>query len=327
MNINNGKTNGGEGHKLYGRAMRAANVSHCALGSFGFYTMARFELTHEFDEECCPDFTKNSDWYPIKLLIGLEGDHKKEMANNTYDSGIRGTLKRLGIASNHIVHIGRILGASELALAEVPEDDIRIIGNWQPSVRDKSYSIKLPIKAMRNMAGFENGSFLCPRSELEPPKVLKDMIFPFASTELAKVEAAVRAAPRRSPGNLYATALNFLGMLVKMKTIILQDAAAMLVEYPERATHPLLGIPAVFQHPRFMVNYTGVVFSVTNDTTNTDCLLPRNTRNPCDNTYKPKQWRLVDDPSKLVKMRHVVEWTWSSSQWPAVESLTMNSGH
>ena len=277
MNINNGKTNGGEGHKLYGRSMRAADVSHCSVGAWGFYMLVRLELTGEFDDGKRPDFTEAPQWFEIKLLISLDNgatvNYKKPMANTSYDAGIRRTLKALSLASNHIVHIGRILGANELALAEVPEDDIRIYGNWSPSITDKSYSIKLPINSMRNMAGYANRAYFCLRSQLEPPQSLKDMIFPFASSELEKVEHAIRNPPPNKPANYCATAQAFLHLLVRMKTIILQDAAAMLIQCPDRVRHPMFSL-AVFRDPRFMVRFQYFVdVALQTDNTNTHSYL------------------------------------------------------
>ena len=59
------------GHKLYGRAMRAKLVYMCPIGAFAIYLLVRFDLTNEFDDENRPDFTKNEDWYDIRLLIAF----------------------------------------------------------------------------------------------------------------------------------------------------------------------------------------------------------------------------------------------------------------
>ena len=70
MSILDGKNNGDD-KKLYGRAICNCNVWLCPVGAFAFYCMACFAMTKEFEGTNCPDFTNNSSWYNIKLLISF----------------------------------------------------------------------------------------------------------------------------------------------------------------------------------------------------------------------------------------------------------------
>lgn len=265
MSILQGKTNAN--NKLYGRAMRARSVFSCPLGALGLYLMARFELTKEFEGPNCPDFTINSDWYDIKLLVGFgtnNGEENpvagrtKEMNSNGYNDAVKGILKSHGIPSNHYGHLGRVLGAANLQFQEIPDEEIRQLGNWQVTVRDQSYSTKLPLPAMRAMAGFieADGMFFCPRSEVEPPEELQHLIFPFVDENLEKVEMAQRSNTREKGGCYLGSAKGFLHMLKRLRTIILQDVAAMYVEDPVRtAAHPLFSsFPAIFHSTEFNVS-------------------------------------------------------------------------
>lgn len=257
MTIFNGKTNK-DGAKVYGRVMRARLVDQCAIGAYGFYLLARFEISKEFEEGTPIDFTRNKSWYDIKMLVGFDrrGKEKKydtrtRMDASSYDRAIRKILKCLKIPSSHIKHLGRMLGSMELQFLEALAEELQIMGNWQPSIQEKHYSIKLPISAMRKMGGHDE-SFYCPRSEVTPPEKLEKMIFPFVESHLDKVEAAI-IATKDGKRSSYGAALYFLDMLKRMRRIILQDAAAMIVEFPDRKSHPIFKL-SVFKDPEFDVS-------------------------------------------------------------------------
>ena len=166
MTIVQGKTN--SGNKIYGRAIRAKDVRLCPLGALGYYLLARFNLTKEFEPSSCPDFRDNASWYGIKLLVGFgtgaEG-RKKQMSYQSYYNFIKKILLSQGIGSNHFQHLGRVVGSAKLQFKEIDDDLIRQLGNWQVSVRDLAYSTNLSLKAMRAAADFTDcdGMFFCPR--------------------------------------------------------------------------------------------------------------------------------------------------------------------
>ena len=252
MSILNGKTN--RENTLYGRAMRHKDVLLCAIGSLGLYLMVRFALTKEFEGDNCPDFRVNSAWYDIKLLIGYNAcnpgaskQRTEPMEPKSYYEAMRKVLDKLDIPSNHYQHIGRVIGAQNLQILEVEDDDVRQLGNWQVTVRDLAYSTKLPLNAMRHAAGYvqANNAFYCPRSQVKPPRSLTKQIFSFADEQLENVKEAIHENRiREGAGNYLGAALNFLEMLIRLRTIILQDAAAMTVLHPERMRlHPVYCCP------------------------------------------------------------------------------------
>jgi hypothetical protein len=93
------------------------------------------------------DWLESKTWFDIKLLgdaTRSDTDHCKVIANNMYDDVIKATLRGLNIPSNHWMHLGHTLGLKILELLEEESKDIRRLGNYNPSIQESSYSIKLP---------------------------------------------------------------------------------------------------------------------------------------------------------------------------------------
>lgn len=218
MNI--GKTN--HGRMIYGRATRHKNVHLCPLGALSMYLMLRFQITKEFSD---PTFNwiDNSAWFDIKLLVDVNrsNDFTKQMTTNTYAKAIAQVLKSLGIIKTHLSHIGRVLGTKILEMLEVESEEIRRLGNWNPSIQDSSYSTKLPMKPIRRLAGFStgNGIHFNPRTVVEVPMSLQK------ATPIGKwlFDAMERVAAANEHGGGKYTAQNFLQFLENLNIIFLQD--------------------------------------------------------------------------------------------------------
>ena len=281
MGIPEGKTT--KDNKQYGRAMRHKDVLLCPIGALGFYLLLRFELTREFDRQNCPDFRVNSEWFDIKLLINYGTNHgrsgitpadarKHEIQHQCYIKTIKEIQKEKGIISNHYLHIGRVLGTHRLQYQELLDDHIRQLGNWSTTVRDDCYSTKLPLTPLRAAAGFTDadGMYYSPRTAVEPPESLVKSIFPFAEEQLRLVKEE-RAEKMADKGGTYmATAVGFLELVIKLRPIILQDAAAIKVLHPQRFdNHPLFEsqghFTGLFQSPEFIVSTIIARYSVLHD--------------------------------------------------------------
>ena len=139
--------------------------------------MWRFESTGEFSD---PDFDwgENSRWFDIKLLVDTsskeENSYFLPMKSNSYSKAMKDVLQYLGVTAGHLVHLGRVLGSKLLEMLEVESEAIRQLGNWDPKIQENSYSTKLPMKPMRNLAGYtqSNGLFYNKRTVVEPSKDL-----------------------------------------------------------------------------------------------------------------------------------------------------------
>ena len=126
---------------------------------------------------------------------------------------------------------------------------LSFLGNWDPKTQDARYSCKLPIKAIRVLAGFDDDELhFSPRVVCEPPEELQQMIWPWIEEELELVFDAIRR-----DGKERRTAVCVLRFWICLRTIILQDAAAMFVLHPERCDHPVFRLP-VFKSSLFSVS-------------------------------------------------------------------------
>jgi hypothetical protein len=243
-----GKTN--DGLKLYGRIMRHADPALCGVGAFGYYLYYRFSNSDEMNPP--PDFTNNKAWFDMKLLTdGTKHGNTKVMSNESFSKGVKSVLDKLGIASKHYLHLGRVLGPVTLEKLEMESRDIQNLGNWDPSTQAQRYSTKLPMRPIRAIAGFQDagGMHYNPRTVVEPPECLTRMIFPFADRCLQDVEDQ----SKQDHVDRY-TAVHFLKLLIDLRRIILQDAAATLVTHGERREHPIFQLP-VFQQEAFEVRF------------------------------------------------------------------------
>ncbi len=107
----------------------------------------------------------------------------------------------------------------------------------------------MPTPALRVIAGYETGErYSLPRCRVEPPSSLKRMLFPFIETELENVRLAAEGNKKDRP-----TAVCTLRLWSKLRTIILQDAAVLCLQYPSRKEHPVFRMP-VFVSPEFLVS-------------------------------------------------------------------------
>ena len=68
---------------------------------------------------------------------------------------MKNACRHLGIISKHFVHFGRSAGSVKAELDELDGYNINDLGNWNVDTRRDVYSAKLPMKAMRVMAGHQ----------------------------------------------------------------------------------------------------------------------------------------------------------------------------
>jgi hypothetical protein len=237
-----------------------------------FYLAMRFFLTGEFDENFDFEiFLDNKKWFDIKLLTDATRSshddddvyskaHSKPMANDTYAKGVKEVLGELGIASNHWLHLGRTIGPKILEVLEVEREDIKNLGNWSPSTQEASYSTKLPMRAVRAASGFvvADGMHYNPRTVVKGPEFERlKKLTPLAWAQKAVVFFDDRF--KKNIGDNHFTAYQFVKFMAQLNTIFLQDAAAMLVKYPERSACAMFQMP-VFKSDDWPVSIFCVCF-------------------------------------------------------------------
>ena len=159
-------------------------------------------------------------------------DYTVPMKTNTYARAMKSILSELVVVVTHYAHLGRQLGAKILEMLEIESEEIRRLGNWNPSIQDSSYSTKLPMKPIRRLAGFTTagGLYYNPRTALPVPMELqqKTPIGGWVFNALNKVKAA-----NGEGGQLY-TAQNFLEFLVQLNIVFVQDMATIMIQHPTR---------------------------------------------------------------------------------------------
>jgi hypothetical protein len=114
--------------KQYGRSMRHKDVRECAICAFAFYLLFRFAVSGEMDDGNRPDFTKNEQWFDIKILSDGSRDNCKVMNARSYTDPLRKIFQLLGIITSHYGHFGRVVGPVKLEFEEVAAELIRILG-------------------------------------------------------------------------------------------------------------------------------------------------------------------------------------------------------
>ena len=125
----------------------------------------------------------------------------------------------LGITSKHFVHFGCDTGVVACEMQEVDPQYIKMIGNWNLDVREDRYSSKLPLKAMRALAGHsqDKGGFFLPRSTIDPPPELCRQVFPFLDKAISTIDNVPKP-----------TAQAFFELLLNLQCVVLQDVAILL---------------------------------------------------------------------------------------------------
>ena len=247
-----GKTN--HGRVLYGCATRHKDVRLCCIGALAFYLQYRFYLTDEFADFTVDNWCKNSDWFDVKLLVDVATkDTTKSMTNDSYGDKIRAVLKKLQITSSKALHLGKNIGAKILDLLEEESEEIRRMGQWNPSMFDTHYSSKLPMGPIRKLAGYAstNKMYFNTRTTVKPCDLL------LRSTPIGKFayDGLSGVTDKLIDGGSHDTAYAVLSFLTKLNEVFLQDAAAMMLDGrgDGRKEHPVFNELEVFQLEEFKV--------------------------------------------------------------------------
>jgi Centromere DNA-binding protein complex CBF3 subunit, domain 2/Transcriptional activator of glycolytic enzymes len=245
-----GKTN--HGQKLYGRATRHSKVELCAVGGCSFYLQYRFYISEEFANFTVDDWLDNSKWFDVKFLAEIciyNGTlQTKEIKNDSYSKHIKKVLQKLNIACNKLLHLGRNLGSRILEMLQEESEEIRRMGQWNPSMQDNCYSSKLPMGPIRKLAGYHSNSrcYFNTRTEVMPDENLLRMC-PIGKWSYDALQKVIE----KDDGS-HQTAVHALKFFCHLNIVFLQDAAAMMCLRPERANHPMFeGMPFLFRSDAF----------------------------------------------------------------------------
>ncbi|KAG9067473.1 hypothetical protein KI688_012256 [Linnemannia hyalina] len=227
------------------------------------------------------------EWTAVKVLGRGE---KAPMVYTTTRESTLTVLNSQHVSCTSITQSGRHSGAKEAARLKVAEEDTRTGGRWGQGTgkMHQVYLDKQPITFALAMAGFSVKPFHLRRNEVAPSLVLQRLIFPFIEeaigapgsreNELWRKECDLEMQefdpndsdnlddvepyafePNPNPLKMNkATALaqrskkHVLRMMLRLRRVLLQDAAEYLYRYPDIALSPLLGkCPEVFESLMF----------------------------------------------------------------------------
>jgi hypothetical protein len=232
--ITEGKTN--HGRVLYGRVTRHTDVRLCCIGALAFYLENRFHMTGEMELLSLEEWLDNSKWFEIKLLVDATASvpDTNIMSNHSFAKKLGEVLVKLHLSSEKILHLGRKLGPKILELLNENSEEIRRMGNWNPSIFDKCYSNKLPQGPIKKLAGFygSNDRYYLPRSLVHPPEQLLKAT-PIGTWVYDRL-AGIRNVHVKSKKAKHQTAWHSLCFFRELNKIYLQDAAAMTILHPDR---------------------------------------------------------------------------------------------
>ena len=131
---------------------------------------------------------------------------------------------------NKVLHLGRNIGTKYLDIMEVDAAEVKRMGQWNQSIYEKSYSSKLPMAAIRSLAGFDaaNGMHFNTRTQVMPPDDLIEMTF-LGNLSMKMLETMTSEEASEHP-----TAHGVLCWMKDLALIMIQDLAAMSVLCPNR---------------------------------------------------------------------------------------------
>ena len=224
------------GQLEWSAAIRHKDAMHCAIGSIALFLFFRWQV----ERSPVPDFSSRASWYFDYLSPGRGATADTRISKTTFTDTMKKALLFLGLLASHYSHFMRVYGVFLAAEYLVHRETTLLIGRW---LRDKLavhyQKCAKPADGLVGMAGFNAGSptliaaYRIPRSEVEPPQELLDLVFPWRLTKLEVVKArnaAALAAPKdkavvdasdRQAEVFVSQVLPFLA------TVLLQDLAVM----------------------------------------------------------------------------------------------------
>ena len=148
------------------------------------------------------------------------------------------------------------MGGCESNVNEDSNEDLRILGNWDPKTQEKHCSTKLPMRTIRRKAGLFKADSMNwnPRTSCEVPEELRNKAFPWVEGALATFASMSVACQTDAEKLAFAqnnrTARAFLELMDELQTVLIQDMAALIVVGVNRTDHCLFDLE-LFKSPEF----------------------------------------------------------------------------
>lgn len=224
-----GKTT--HGMNQWGRATRHIDPRLCAIGGTALHMEMRESQMKEFTKMSKEEWKDNSEWFDIKFLVDVNNsDTTKEMVSDTHGSKVKAIPESLGLPTNKVLHLGRNIGTKCLDCVEVDPDEVKRMGQWNQSVREKAHSAKLPMKAIRSLGGLTqaDGMHFNTKTQVMPPDELIKLTW-LGSLACNMLDEMTTEECSQNP-----TAFGALNWMKDLAIAFSQDCLALQILYPNR---------------------------------------------------------------------------------------------
>ncbi|GJJ72541.1 hypothetical protein EMPS_04899 [Entomortierella parvispora] len=238
----------GKGGCTYGVTVRNTEVNLCPIGSLAFYL---FYLWSEVGEP--PEFMED-DWHEDYLVHGA-GKKTTQLSPSAHLDGMARLFKATGIVTNQPTHYFRGLGLNHVRDASATIADIQQHGGW---FRDQSRFTTHYLHPLPKGVAFAMAGSVQPDYYIGPYH--SDWLHWIRNIMEGKNEFEGRSTTTRMPipdesDRSGVLRLKFLILLVHLRKILLQDAAALQATQDDNARyseHHIFQLP-VFKSTEFAV--------------------------------------------------------------------------
>ncbi|KAK7024129.1 hypothetical protein R3P38DRAFT_3270510 [Favolaschia claudopus] len=229
-------------------AFRHFLVELCPVGALGLLFFAHFHVNNspvpnfdvDFSDLKYGDFGKR-EWYEL-FTFSSSKDCKQEMSYANHRDRVKNLHAKNNVAISKVTHAGRGYTAKTARENGASSAEVKALGGWSDSGSYRAcYDRALPLQAMLAAAMFDSQhpeTHFLARDSLEPPVDVLATIFPWVEEQLAALDA--RETSNRMARDIALR--HFLGLLIWLRTVIVQDAAVLYVRHPTAA---------IFQYPPF----------------------------------------------------------------------------
>lgn len=248
--LTHSKTLGPDGRPRCMGACRSKNVELCLVSAFAFSLWYRFDFKDgPLHGPRLPNFLDKKSWYPIKVLFSTSGRSSKENCAISYNhekSLMKKCLASIGFISKKLTHLSRKSNSQGADANQISEEQIMRAGHWTTSALVKYYLSPYPFDYIHFSAGFSPFEPYFIARDIQPPRELTQLIFPWLEEWIERVES-------RPDQNLLdskerdGVILKFFNMLKEFRVIIIQDLA---VRY-EKSPDSMYSKHEITSHPAF----------------------------------------------------------------------------
>ncbi|KAK7048472.1 hypothetical protein R3P38DRAFT_2687704 [Favolaschia claudopus] len=229
-------------------AFRHFVVELCPVGAIGLLFFAHFHVINspvpnfevDFSDPGYGDFGRR-EWYELFTFSSAK-DCKQEMSYANHRDRVKNLHEKNNVTISKVTHAGRGYTAKTARENGASSDEVKALGGWSDSGSYRAcYDRALPLQAMLAAAMFDSQhpeTHFLARDSLEPPTDVLAMIFPWVEEQLGKLDA--REASNRMARDIALR--HFLGLLVWLRRVVVQDAAVLYVRHPAAP---------IFQYPPF----------------------------------------------------------------------------